>query len=420
MQTKLLMAIMLTAFVACSSAALNGTGTGGSTGGFSAGGRGGVGGGLSGAAGCEGGEGGCGVCPALDPNGPFTCAPGSTAIACDIPPYVRELRTSNEHVYMTIDLDLYRVDGANLQRLLRIDSFAERREIDEPYLYYTEGNNGDLSKKYPLWRRLLDGSDSPSVVWDCSGYTTNFLIDGDHIFLRALGGVLRIDKRAPGGRAIQLLPSGYNPGYDMAVDDARLYWSSPQGITASPKTSTCACACAGSAGGGAGSEVCPSVYVPPPSGIGGAGGGTGLSFPCAQPEQLATTARSTEFVTPDRDWVYFASDRDLYRVAKTGGTPEMLLDASLHVRSMAANATDIYVAVTAVQTLELQLLRIPRGGREATVLVREPIPPAPDGRIDGVTGMVATRDAVYWASQSLCAATLFRYQIAGTSTDSGN
>ena len=415
MLTRVLTAIALTALVACSSGSLDRSGTAGSpgTGGVNAGGSGGLGGGSGGGPSCTG-EAGCFVCPTLDPEGPFPCAPGSTAIACDIPPYVRELRTSNEHVYMTIDLVLYRVDGANLQRLFNlggIPSHATRR-IDEPYIYYSLANSGDLSQKYPLYRRLLDGSGSPSVVWDCSGYTPDFLIDGDFIFLRTLGGVLRIDKAAP-GRGTQLLPSGYDPGFDMAVDDSRLYWNSQRGITAVPKTSACSCAC-----GGAGSDACPSTYTPPP-GFGGAGGGTGLSFPCAQPQELLPEARWTSFVVPDGDWVYFASDGVLYRVARTGGSPEMLLDGSLSVRNIARNATDLYVSVAGGPAHELQLLRIPRGGRDATVLVREPIPPTPDQRIDVVSAMVATRDAVYWVSANLCAATLFRYPIAGAPAAGG-
>src|SRR5262245_42180471 len=75
-----------------------GTGRGGS------GGRGGPGGTRGGASG-----GGLVACPPAGGSPGFTCPPESTAIACDLPDTSRELRVSNDHVYLAIDEDLYRV-----------------------------------------------------------------------------------------------------------------------------------------------------------------------------------------------------------------------------------------------------------------------------------------------------------------------
>ena len=440
---------------------------GGSTGAGAFSGAGGLtGAGNSGAAG-DCGQGGC-SCPAAAPNPTFACPSGSTAFACDVNS-ARELRASKDHAYLVVDTVFYRVGDTGLEPLfdLRIQpgNFGhDSLHVQEPYVYFAQGNSALPSEvpppKQPLYRRLLDGSDDPSVVWDCSNYTNDFALDGDSIFTSGTSGVLRIENRVRAVGATQLLPTGFNPGWDMRVDDSGLYWASSEGLTRSGKTSACACTCgasgsaacptagglAGAAGNGAGGSAVggaggsavggaggSAVGGAGGSAVGGAGGGVvggaggvvggagggavggaggqGPTFPCAQPTQLLSTPQFVYHFVLDRDWVYFVSTGSLFRVTKSGGNPEAILEAGVGpwtVQNLAANASDIYVTAIDSAAKEWQLLRIPRGGRDATVLARSAIE---NGSSGTVWQMVATTDHVYWLEGFSCTTKLRRYRI---------
>jgi hypothetical protein len=164
--------------------------------------------------------------------------------------------------------------------------------------------------------------------------------------------------------------------------------------------------------------VCPAA---------GGSSGAGAAAPCAQTSLVLRTETLVGRLILDRDWLYFVTNGDLYRLAKTGGAtggtfakaPEVLLrdpvgKARWTVDNMAANATDIYVAAVDDGAQEQQLLRVVRGGREPTVLTRTRTTNDDRGP---VTEMVATAHAVYSLVASRCGIELRRYAIEGTSSD---
>jgi hypothetical protein len=348
-----------------------------------------------------------GECPDVGANPSFACPPGSTAIACDLPFESGELRVSNDHLYLVVGTELHRARDTGLERLLDLRIGPENHghsslQVEEPYVYLAEANQAlppDMPPpKQPIFRRQLDGSDDLGVVWDCSDWTSNFIIDGDAIFSHSANGVLRIDKAPAGSRATLLLPSGFRLGWALAADDSGVYWGSVEGLVRSEKTSACACACA----------ACPAA-----GGSTGAAGSGGAAPRCAIRSQLLSEPLLVGRLVLEGPWVYFGSSGDVFRLAKTGGTPESLVQSTAGptrwlVQDLAANATDIYVAALAEGRREQHLLRIPRGGREFSML--------PGARLAGddfgpVMDMAATADAVYRLISTRCGAELQRHPI---------
>jgi hypothetical protein len=349
-----------------------------------------------------------GECPDVTANPSFVCPPGSTAFACDLPFDAREMRVSNDHLYLTVGMDLHRVGETSLERLLDLHIGPENHDhsslqVEEPYVYFAEANPAPTSPpaKQPILRRLLDGSDAPSVVWDCSDWTSNFIIEGDVIFTHSSNGALRIDKTLAGSRATQLLPNGFRLGWELAADDSGVYWASVEGLIRSEKTSACACACAVCAGAGGS------------TGTAGAAGTSGASPRCAQTSQLLSAPMFVARLVLDATWLYFVSGGELYRLAKTGGRPEALLHSTFgftrwQIENIAATATDLYVAATVEGRPQQHLIRIPRGGGDPTVLAGTRI----TGRSFGpVVDMAATADAVYRLVSVRCGMELHRYRI---------
>ena len=284
--------------------------------------------------------------------------------------------------------------------------------IDETHVYWLLSGMSVPQDHDAQVLRVAKTGGTPEVIVTIPPRAYTFAVDATHAYVATnnqpsgeTGSLIRVPKI---GGQIETLTAGLAP-YSVVVDDAYVYWISRESVSSSQCTISRLPKDGGDAVALVGDLACPT---------GLAVDATSLFFPDTnhgrvlrapktggEPVELASGFISTDRVSLDETTVYFMackndqvvceSGQDIYTVAKTGGSAQLLASAGQGLVAAVPAATHLYIggevpSDTAPRQGFIDVM--PKAGGELARLAAEDGMQAP-----WVLAVEHDESALYWA-----------------------